>query len=44
MEWWEDAKMNCCKTKNEEGCCKDIESKSFFGFIRKKSNKKIKEV
>ena len=44
MEWWEAVKMDCCKTKDKKGCCKDLENESFFGFMKKKSDKKIKEV
>ena len=44
VKWWEAVKMDCCKTKNKEGCCKDLENESFFRFMKKKSDKKIKEV
>jgi len=35
--------MDCCKTKNEEGCCEDLsrkEKNNFFGFLKRKTDKK----
>ena len=31
--------MDCCKTKDNEGCCKDIGKKTFFRSKKQKSQK-----
>jgi len=28
--------MDCCKNKDEEGCCSDLKRKTFFGYFNKK--------
>jgi len=36
--------MDCCRTKNDDGCCKDLGkkgNKNFFGFLKRK-NKEVK--
>ena len=34
--------MECCKTKDNEGCCKNIKKSGFFN--KQKSSKKLKEL
>jgi len=32
-------KMDCCKTKNERGCCKDLNKSTFFKQDKQKSQR-----
>ncbi len=44
QEWSEDAKMDCCKDRNEKECCNDLKKKNFFGnriFSSKELKKKL---